>query len=76
MLNRIKNNNKRFACLALIRNSLNQGNLKIKDIIKNTSLDKSDVFDKILIQMLNNCETKIKENQIDEVIFTFKISYI
>jgi len=69
MLERIKSNYKRTACLALIRNSLNQGNLKIKETIKKTVHDKSDTFDKILIQMLNNCALKIKKDQISEVYF-------
>jgi len=69
LLHEIENNYKRFACLSIIRNSLNEGNIKIKDVIKNTLHNESDTFDKILLLMLNNCEIQIDKNEINQVFY-------
>jgi len=67
MIKRIKSNYKHFACLATIRNSLNYGNNKIREVLKKTVHNKSDTFDKILILMLKTCEKIINKKQISEV---------
>lgn len=67
-LNRIKTNYKHFSCLAVIRNSLAQGNSKVKEVLSKTVHDKSNAFDKILILMLNGCENKISAQETNEVI--------
>ncbi len=58
---------KKFSCLAILRNSLEKGNEKIRKTIKTSLLDKADTFDKILISIVNNCIGKINQKQIDKV---------
>lgn len=71
-LNRLKNINKNYkhiACLTLVRNALNEGSDSIKRVIKNSVHDKADTFDKIMILILDGCQSKIQNEEISEVIF-------
>jgi hypothetical protein len=53
--------------MALIRNSLEDDNKKIREAFQNSNFDKSSSFDKIISMMLLNCNEKIKENEIEKV---------
>lgn len=69
ILKNINRNYKEVACLSLVRNSLNEGNEKVKKVIKNSVFGSSDTFDKIFILMLNNCASQIQNEQLVEVNF-------
>jgi len=57
-----------MACLALIRNALYEGNERVKNVIKNSVHNKAETFDKIIILMLNICESNIQNEEVSEVI--------
>jgi len=70
-LNRLKNINKNYkqiACLSIIRNSLSAGNENVKRVLKSSVHNAADSFDKIMILMLDSCESKIRNEDVSEVI--------
>jgi hypothetical protein len=58
---------KQFSCLAVLRNSLEKGNEQIKKTIAKTVHDRGNTFDKILINIIENCQRKINQKQISKV---------
>ena len=64
----IKRRSKLVACLSLLRNSLTEGNVEIKNILDSTHYDRSKSFDKILANILSNCEQKIKDNEMEKIL--------
>lgn len=54
--------------MAILRNSLANGNNEIKESIKSSVYDKAKTFDKIVATMLSHCEQNINKEQTDNVI--------
>jgi hypothetical protein len=65
---RVKTNSRLAACMAIVRNSLSTGNPHVEQALKDTKHDKSATFDKIVLMMYENCEKKITEAVIDQVL--------
>jgi hypothetical protein len=61
----IKRKSKIVACMSLVRNSLAEENKDVKNALDNSKLDSSKSFDKIIFQMLDNCEKKITDSEVD-----------
>ena len=61
---------KLLACMAILRNSLAQGNEDIRTTIKASRFDKAKTFDKISTAILHNCEKVITEKEMEKVINT------
>jgi hypothetical protein len=60
-----KHRSKILSCMALLTNTLKQGNELFKSTISGT--DKSKSYDKFIAVLLNNCIDTIKDNDIDKV---------
>jgi hypothetical protein len=59
--------------MVLARNNIVGNNLDVTLAIQNTKLDKSKVFDKILVSMVRNCVKSLDEKIVDEVLNTDNI---
>lgn len=66
-MNTIKTNSKISACMALLRNSLSEGNEKIKSTISEGKFDKSKTYDKIIAMIISNCMKKITDVEMETV---------
>jgi hypothetical protein len=53
--------------MVLIRNNIVHGNIDIGPVIKSSKHDRSKTFDKILASMIENCDRKITENDVNHV---------
>jgi len=67
-ISRVKKRSKIVACLSIIRNSLADGNQEVKAAIDNSKFDRSKSFDKIVVIMLNNCENKISDSEMEKIL--------
>lgn len=67
-ISRVKKRSKIVACLSIIRNSLADGNQEVKAAIDNSKFDRSKSFDKIVVTMLNNCENKISDSEMEKIL--------
>lgn len=75
-INTATKHSKISACLALIRNNLNDNNKNIKlyTAISKTKFDKSKFYDKSISSMLLHCVKEIKKDDIDQAISVEKIT--
>lgn len=54
--------------MAIVRNSLVQGNNEVKDTIKSSKSDHSLTFDKIVAMMYETCLSKISDKQVSSLL--------
>lgn len=69
-INTATQHSKISACLALIRNNLNDNNknIKLSTAISKTKFDKSKFYDKSIASMLLHCVNEIKKDDIEQAI--------
>lgn len=64
----LKKRTKLAACFSLLRLNLEKGNENLKSLLRNTKFDKSETYNFIIYDTLNNCMSIIKDDQIDKIL--------
>lgn len=64
----LKRKTKLAACSSILRNNLNKENQSLKTLIKNSKFDKEKTYDFAVVHMLNNCISKITQENIDTIL--------
>lgn len=64
----IKKRGKIAACMSVLRNSLAEGNEEFRETLKSTKFDKTKSYEKLVLYILNNCVTKINDNDTEQLL--------